>query len=162
MAAVTARIVTRRASSYYFQGGGGSTGSSSAHLWELVHEAYGTELGLTSDDDADYAAVSAAVSPSSSFAGDIYGHQPSPLPSKSKKQKHTKAEREVRKENNTKNLTDPISGGPTDALPYTYVGLEGRLCYRVMHVWNCFLTCSPRPFKLFLYLRRAQREKCTV
>lgn len=27
--------------------------SSNAHLWELVHEAYGSDLGLTDDDD-DY------------------------------------------------------------------------------------------------------------
>jgi hypothetical protein len=28
--------------------------SSTAHLWELIHDAYGSDLGLTSDDDGDY------------------------------------------------------------------------------------------------------------
>ena len=27
---------------------------SSSDLWQLIHSAYGDELGLTSDDEADY------------------------------------------------------------------------------------------------------------
>ena len=39
---------------------------SSSELWHLIHEAYGEELGLTSDDDLDYSEYAPLASPSSS------------------------------------------------------------------------------------------------